>query len=163
MTPGATAKLTVWRKGEEKSFSLTLGEVPKGREARAASPDSDAAFASDVHVKFHYNQFKSLARKKTPAGGRMSKTRLYPDDIREAVLADIRAFDACRNVRNIAIVPVNAPEAETNWALDFTADGAVRVSHDCKIQMIALQNRMQREYEAIWPDDDRPDRPPAAT
>jgi hypothetical protein len=23
MTPGATAKLTVWRKGEEKSFSLT--------------------------------------------------------------------------------------------------------------------------------------------
>ena len=46
MTPGATAKLTVWRKGEEKSFSLTLGEVPKGREARAAGPDSDAAGAS---------------------------------------------------------------------------------------------------------------------
>ena len=88
----------------------------------------------------------------------MSKTRLYPDDIREAVLADIRAFDACRNVRNIAIVPVNAPEAETNWAIDFIADGA---SHDCKIQIIALQNRMQREYEAIWPDDERPDRPPA--
>jgi hypothetical protein len=84
---------------------------------------------------------------------RMSKTRLYPDDIREAVLADIRAFDACRNVRNIAIVPVNAPEAETNWAIDFIADGAARISHDCKIQIIALQNRMQREYEAIWPDD----------
>ena len=46
MTPGATAKLTVWRKGEEKSFSLTLGEVPKERAARAASPDSDAAGAS---------------------------------------------------------------------------------------------------------------------
>ena len=46
MTPGATAKLTVWRKGEEKSFSLTLGEVPQGREARAAGPDSDAAGAS---------------------------------------------------------------------------------------------------------------------
>ena len=86
----------------------------------------------------------------------MSKTRLYPDDIREAVLADIRAFDACRNVRNIAIVPVNALEAETNWAIDFTADAAARISHDCKIQMIALQNRMQREYEAIWPH-----RPPA--
>ena len=87
-----------------------------------------------------------------PKGSRMSKTRLYPDDIREAVLADIRAFDACRNVRNIAIVPVNAPEAETNWAIDFIADGAARISHDCKIQIIALQNRMQREYEAIWPD-----------
>jgi serine protease Do len=43
MTPGTAAKLAVWRKGEEKSFSLTLGEVP---QARAASPDSDAAGAS---------------------------------------------------------------------------------------------------------------------
>jgi len=42
MTPGATAKLTVRRTGEEKSFSLTLGEVPQAREAHAASPDSDA-------------------------------------------------------------------------------------------------------------------------
>ena len=42
MTPGATAKLTVWRKGEEKSFSLTLGELPKSREARATIQDSEA-------------------------------------------------------------------------------------------------------------------------
>ena len=46
MTPGAIAKLTVWRKGEEKSFSLTLGEVPQAREARAAGPDSDATGGS---------------------------------------------------------------------------------------------------------------------
>ena len=46
MTPGATAKLTVWRKGEEKSFSLTLGKMPHAREARAAGPGSDAAGAS---------------------------------------------------------------------------------------------------------------------
>ena len=45
MTPGATVKLTVWRKGEEKSFSLTLGELPKSREARATSPDSEATGA----------------------------------------------------------------------------------------------------------------------
>ena len=45
MTPGATAKLTVWRKGEEKSFSLTLGELPKSREARATIQDSDATGA----------------------------------------------------------------------------------------------------------------------
>ena len=41
MTPGATIKLTVSRKGEEKSYSLTLGELPKSREARATNPDSD--------------------------------------------------------------------------------------------------------------------------
>jgi serine protease Do len=45
MTPGATVKLTVWRKGEEKSFSLTLGELPKSREARATNPDSEATGA----------------------------------------------------------------------------------------------------------------------
>jgi serine protease Do len=45
MTPGATVKLTVWRKGEERSFSLTLGELPKSREARATNPDSDATVA----------------------------------------------------------------------------------------------------------------------
>jgi serine protease Do len=45
MTPGATVKLTVWRKGEEKSFSLSLGEVPKSREARAANPDSEGTGA----------------------------------------------------------------------------------------------------------------------
>jgi serine protease Do len=39
MAPGSEAKLAVWRKGEQKSFSLTLGELPK--EARAATaPDS---------------------------------------------------------------------------------------------------------------------------
>jgi serine protease Do len=40
MAPGTTAKLSVWRKGEEKSISLTLGEMPKERQARAAAPDS---------------------------------------------------------------------------------------------------------------------------
>jgi serine protease Do len=37
MTPGATVKLSFWRKGEEKSFSLTLGELPKQREAKVES------------------------------------------------------------------------------------------------------------------------------
>jgi serine protease Do len=45
MTPGATIKLTVWRKGEEQSISLTLGELPKSREARTTNPDSDTTGA----------------------------------------------------------------------------------------------------------------------
>ena len=40
MAPGATAKLTVWRKGEEKSFSIALGELPRERTARADASDS---------------------------------------------------------------------------------------------------------------------------
>ena len=40
MAPGSTAKLTIWRKGEEKSISLTLAELPKEREARATPSDA---------------------------------------------------------------------------------------------------------------------------
>jgi serine protease Do len=40
MAPGATVSLTVWRKGEEKSMWVALGELPRERMARAASPDS---------------------------------------------------------------------------------------------------------------------------
>ena len=41
MAPGGTVKLTIWRKGEEKTISLTLGEMPKQHEARAAAPKAD--------------------------------------------------------------------------------------------------------------------------
>jgi serine protease Do len=37
MAPGATTKLSIWRKGEEKSISLTLGELPKERAAMTDS------------------------------------------------------------------------------------------------------------------------------
>jgi len=42
MAPGATVKLNVWRNGGEKTFSLTLGELPKEREARAVTPESSS-------------------------------------------------------------------------------------------------------------------------
>jgi len=48
MAPNATAKLTVWRKGDEKSVSLTLGELPKDREANAATPKSSGAAEDGV-------------------------------------------------------------------------------------------------------------------
>jgi S1-C subfamily serine protease len=43
MTPGASAKLTVWRKGEEKNISLTLGETPKSHDARTGDSNSRPA------------------------------------------------------------------------------------------------------------------------
>src|SRR5205085_11984872 len=43
---GSAAKLTVWRKGEEKTFSLALGELPKERTARA--PDASEGKGTDV-------------------------------------------------------------------------------------------------------------------
>ena len=47
LAPGASVKLSVWRKGEEKSFSLKLGELPNSREAKANTPESKSS-SSDV-------------------------------------------------------------------------------------------------------------------
>src|SRR6202007_1002134 len=40
MVPGANVKLTIWRKGEEKSFSVMLSEMAKSREASVGAPES---------------------------------------------------------------------------------------------------------------------------
>jgi serine protease Do len=43
MAPGATAKLTVLRKGEERTMSLTLGEMPNEHTAKAETPDNSSS------------------------------------------------------------------------------------------------------------------------
>jgi len=48
MAPGTSVKLTVMRKGEEKSISVPLGELPNQREAKANAPDSANPGATDV-------------------------------------------------------------------------------------------------------------------
>jgi serine protease Do len=48
IAPGTTVRLTVWRKGEEKTFSLALGELPNERDARVTSSDSATPHGSDV-------------------------------------------------------------------------------------------------------------------
>jgi serine protease Do len=45
MSAGSTATLKVWRSGAEKTFSLTVGELPKERDARADTSDPDAGSA----------------------------------------------------------------------------------------------------------------------
>jgi serine protease Do len=42
LPPGTSVKLTVWRKGEEKSFSLALGELPNQREARTTKSENSS-------------------------------------------------------------------------------------------------------------------------
>ncbi len=42
MAPGKTVKLDVWRNGADKQLTLTLGEMPKTREARASAEPEEA-------------------------------------------------------------------------------------------------------------------------
>src|SRR5712692_7097276 len=48
IAPGTSVKLTVWRKGEEKNLSVSLGELPNQREVRATTPDTLTPNSSDV-------------------------------------------------------------------------------------------------------------------
>ncbi len=43
MAPGKAVKVTVLRKGEEKTLTVTLGNMPNERQARASADDRDAA------------------------------------------------------------------------------------------------------------------------
>ena len=43
MAPGATAKLAVMRKGETKTLSVTLGELPREGQARTGAEERDSA------------------------------------------------------------------------------------------------------------------------
>ncbi len=46
IAPGSTIKLAILRKGEEKAFTLTLGELPKERQARARPEEREMSGTS---------------------------------------------------------------------------------------------------------------------
>jgi serine protease Do len=48
LAPNASVKLTVWRKGEEKTFTMKLGELPKQRDAKATPDSSKPADGTEV-------------------------------------------------------------------------------------------------------------------
>jgi hypothetical protein len=85
----------------------------------------------------------------------MQKTKLNPDEIGHAVLAEMRADDICRNVQDVVIIKVTSPDAEANWKIDsYIADGAAPVSFDCKRRGIAAQEKLQKQFDATWPEGD---------
>ncbi len=50
MDPGSTVKLAVLRKGETKTLSMTLGELPQERQARAAAEKGETAGSNAPRV-----------------------------------------------------------------------------------------------------------------
>ena len=76
MTPGASAKLTVWRKGEEKSISLTLGEMPKSTRTGDSSSRPDGADVSSLGLTL-----KSAAQVAGSGPDGLVVTNVDPDSI----------------------------------------------------------------------------------
>ena len=48
LPPGTSVKLGIWRKGEEKQLTLTLGELPNTQQARTRTGDQDETSPSNV-------------------------------------------------------------------------------------------------------------------
>jgi serine protease Do len=48
IAPGSSVKLTLWHKGQDKNVSVSLGEMPNQREARATTPDTSTPQAGEV-------------------------------------------------------------------------------------------------------------------
>jgi serine protease Do len=48
IAPSTSVKLTVWHKGEEKTVTLALGEMPNQREARATTQDNATPHGGEV-------------------------------------------------------------------------------------------------------------------
>jgi serine protease Do len=48
LAPGTSTKLTVLRKGDEKAVTLTIGEMPNQREARATTGDQDTPSGTNL-------------------------------------------------------------------------------------------------------------------
>jgi len=48
MAPGTSAKLGVWRKGEEKALTLTLGELPNTQQARVQTGPGETSPGNNV-------------------------------------------------------------------------------------------------------------------
>ena len=87
-------------------------------------------------------------------GGRehMTKTLLNPDELERLILTELRSFNPCENVQDVLVTEVR-DGGEANWTIDScVADGASHVSFDCKRHALAVQVRLQRDFDAIWPD-----------
>jgi serine protease Do len=50
MAPGTPAKLTIWRKGETKTVSLTIGEAPDQRQANAGAEQQGEPSSGAPHI-----------------------------------------------------------------------------------------------------------------
>src|SRR5579884_4071445 len=50
MAPGTPAKLTIWRKGETKAVSLTIGEAPDQRQANAGAEQQGEPSSGAPHI-----------------------------------------------------------------------------------------------------------------
>ena len=116
MAPGSDAKLSVWRKGEEKSFTLTLGELPRERDARAASVPDGSPTGTDV---------PKLGLMLAPAGqvGASNTEGVVVTEVDPNGIASEHGFKAGDIILDVAGKKVTKPEDVRTAIADAHRDG----------------------------------------
>ena len=132
MDPGASAKLTVWRKGEEKNFSLTLGEMAKSRDTRTGDSNSRPAGTDISSLGLTLDSTAKVA-----GSGEVVVTNVDPDGV--AFEHGVKTGDV---ILDIAGNKVAAP-ADVNKAIsDARKNGKrtilMRVKSDTVTKFVAL-------------------------
>jgi hypothetical protein len=84
----------------------------------------------------------------------MTKTSLNPDEIASLIITELRKLPNCAAVK-ISVHPVTDPAADSNWRVEPYLELGAAVHRDCKMRVIALQGEYGRQYDAIWPTENK--------
>jgi hypothetical protein len=81
----------------------------------------------------------------------MTKTYLNPDELEAMVGAELRKDPAYADVK-VKIVPVTDLAVDSSWRVEVFLEAPKRKLHrKCRMAAMALQRKLRRQYEAIWP------------
>ena len=135
MAPGTPVKIGVYRDGKEEQLSMTLGELPKERQANAATDNHDEQQGSDLP---RLGLSLAPATKVTGAGGEgVVVTQVDPDGAAAA-----HGFKTGDVILDVGGRPVNAP-ADVRRAMNDAKSGGkhtvlMRVKSDQGTRFVAV-------------------------
>jgi serine protease Do len=135
MAPGTPVKIGVYRDGKEEQLSMTLGELPKERQANAATGNHDDQQGSDLP---RLGLSLAPAAKVTGAGGEgVVVTQVDPDGAAAA-----HGFKTGDVILDIGGKPVNAP-GDVRRAMNDAKSGGkhtvlMRVKSDQGMRFVAV-------------------------
>jgi serine protease Do len=135
MTPGRTAQLSVWRDGNEKNFSVTLGEQTGDGKAALSGRGNSAELLDGVRVE-------TLTPESAPQFGLAAETkgvlvrRVDPDST--ASQAGLRQGDVILEVNRHAVATVEQLKRYVNESDDSLL---LFVNHDGHTRYVVITSK----------------------
>ena len=81
----------------------------------------------------------------------MKKSTVTPGELAVMMVTEMRQFRF--DLDDILIVQVESEQVGTNWRVLGYDRAGRRMHPECQRRVIEVQERLRRQYDAIWPDD----------